>query len=213
MVTSKASSIRSQSKETALPTVFSQWLTAPSPRPVPFPTTIVLKNGSKMRGRIVLGIPEPLSLIPTTPRNVLSRSSPLLATFAGAFDRCELCAMKMSDLCFSATGLMISVLRSKAIRIGQTTRSRSRLARTATSARSRRSQDLRAANLTEGAVFRGIDRHGHVSSTGLHRDRSDLQNHRGQGSMNETDITGPGSRWDGNASCVQRILRAHYCRD
>jgi hypothetical protein len=37
-----------------------------SPRPVPSPTGLVVKNGSKMRGRISGAMPVPLSPISTT---------------------------------------------------------------------------------------------------------------------------------------------------
>lgn len=79
--------------------------------------------------------------------------------------------MTVSDLCFSASGLVINVPRSKAdqeqagdkvaIPFGE---------HEDTCPIKALCKWLTAANVTEGAVFRGVNRHGRVSSTGLHRD-------------------------------------------
>ena len=55
-------------------------------------------------------------LIDSCPKNLLGlRDRALILTgFAGAFRRSELCAMAVSDLCFSDSGLVINVPRSKA---------------------------------------------------------------------------------------------------
>jgi len=51
-----------------------------NPCPVPFPTSLVVKRGSKMRDRMASGIPVPVSEILTTARSpslpVLTRSTP-----------------------------------------------------------------------------------------------------------------------------------------
>jgi integrase len=95
----------------------------------------------------------------------------ILIGFAGAVRRSELCAMTVSDLCFSASGLVINVPRSKAdqeqagenvaIPFGE---------HDDTCPIGALRKWLSAAKVTEGAVFRGVDRHGHVVSAGLHRD-------------------------------------------
>ena len=55
-------------------------------------------------------------LLAACPKNLLGlRDRALILTgFAGAFRRSELCAMAVSDLCFSDSGLVINVPRSKA---------------------------------------------------------------------------------------------------
>src|SRR5439155_17748282 len=60
----------------------------PSPNPVPSPWSLVVKNGSKMRPRIVSGMPGPVSVIRTaTPSSVarvsiVSRPTPFIAWMA-----------------------------------------------------------------------------------------------------------------------------------
>lgn len=112
-------------------------------------------------------------LLAACPKNLLGlRDRALILTgFAGAFRRSELCAMAVSDLCFSDSGLVINVPRSKsdqeqagdkvAIPLGE---------HEETCPIKALRKWLSAAKVIEGAVFRGVDRHGHVSSTGLHCD-------------------------------------------
>ncbi|MGA9463786.1 MAG: tyrosine-type recombinase/integrase [Terracidiphilus sp.] len=83
----------------------------------------------------------------------------------------ELCAMAVSDLCFSDSGLVINVPRSKAdkeqagdkvaIPFGE---------HEGTCPIKALRRWLAKAKVTEGAVFRTVDRHGHVAATGLHSD-------------------------------------------
>ena len=55
-------------------------------------------------------------LLAACPKNLLALRDRalILIGFAGAFRRSELCAITVSDLCFSASGLVINVPRSKA---------------------------------------------------------------------------------------------------
>jgi integrase len=55
-------------------------------------------------------------LLAACPKNLLGLRDRalILIGFAGAFRRSELCAMTVSDLCFSNSGLVINVPRSKA---------------------------------------------------------------------------------------------------
>lgn len=79
--------------------------------------------------------------------------------------------MNVADLCFSASGLVINLPRSKAdqeqagdkvaIPFGEPEE---------TCPIKAFRQWLTAAELTDGAVFSGVDRHGYVAANGLHRD-------------------------------------------
>jgi site-specific recombinase XerD len=112
-------------------------------------------------------------LLAACPKNLLGLRDRalILIGFAGAFRRSELCAMTISDLCFSASGLVINLPRSKAdqeqagdkvaIPFGE---------HDDTCPIKALRQWLKAASVKEGAVFRGVDRHGRVATTGLHRD-------------------------------------------
>ena len=77
------------------------------------------------------------SLLAACPKNLLSLRDRalILVGFAGAFQRSELCAMTVSDLCFSASGLVINVPRSKADQERAGERLRSYLASTRIPAR------------------------------------------------------------------------------
>jgi integrase len=112
-------------------------------------------------------------LIAACPKNLLGlRDRALILTgFAGAFRRSKLCAMTVSDLCFSASGLVITVPRSKAdqkqagdkvaIPFGE---------HDDTCPIKALRTWFSKAKITKGSVFRGVDRHGRVAATGLHRD-------------------------------------------
>jgi site-specific recombinase XerD len=112
-------------------------------------------------------------LLAACPKNLLGlRDRALILTgFAGVFRRSELCAMAVSDLCFSDSGVVINVPRSKAdqeqagdkvaIPFGE---------HEDTCPIKALRKWLSNAKITDGAVFRGVDRHSNVSSTGLHRD-------------------------------------------
>jgi len=117
----------------------------------------------------------------------------ILIGFAGAFRRSELCAMSVSDLCFSASGLVINVPRSKAdqeqagekvaIVFGE---------HSDTCPIKALREYLRTANVTEGAVFRGVDRYNNVAATGLHRDSvaAIFKTAAMRAGMNATNIAG-----------------------
>ena len=101
--------------------------------------------------------------------------------------------MTVADLCFSASGLVINLPRSKAdqeqagekvaIVLGE---------HTDTCPIRALRQWLNAANVKEGAVFRGVDRHGRVATTGLHRDSiaAIFKTAAARAGMNATNIAG-----------------------
>ena len=112
-------------------------------------------------------------LVDSCPRNLLGlRDRALILTgFAGAFRRSELCAIAVCDLSFSDSGLVINVPRSKAdqeqagdkiaIPFGE---------HEETCPIKALRKWIAKAKVTDGAVFRGVDRHGRVAAQGLHRD-------------------------------------------
>jgi hypothetical protein len=102
-------------------------------------------------------------LLAKRPKNLLGLRDRalILIGFAEAFRRSELCAMTMSDLCFSTSGLVISVPRSKAdqeqagdkvaIPFGEHDN---------TCPIKELRRWLAKAKVADGAVFRDVDRHG-----------------------------------------------------
>jgi integrase len=112
-------------------------------------------------------------LLAACPNNLLGLRDRalILIGFAGAFRRSELCAMTVSDLCFSPSGLVINVPRSKADQeqAGEKVAIVPGEHKDTCPIRALR-QWLKAAKVTDGSVFRGVDRHGYISATGLHRD-------------------------------------------
>jgi hypothetical protein len=117
----------------------------------------------------------------------------ILIGFAGAFRRSELCAMTVSDLCFSDSGVVISVPCSKAdqeqagdkvaIPFGE---------HDDTCPIKAPHRWLSTAKVIEGAVFRGVDRFGRVAPTGLHRDSiaAIFKTAASRACMNATNIAG-----------------------
>ena len=134
-------------------------------------------------------------LLDACPKNLLGlRDRSLILTgFSGAFRRSELCAMAVSDLCFSDSGLVINVPRSKAdqeqagekvaIPFGEHEQ---------TCPIKALREWLVAAKVTQGAVFRAVDRHNKASATGLHRDSiaEILKTAATRAGINATNIAG-----------------------
>lgn len=101
--------------------------------------------------------------------------------------------MTVSDLYFPDSGLVINVPRSKAdqeqagdkvaIPFGE---------HDDTCPIKALREYLRTANVTDGPVFRGVDRHGHVASAGLHRDSiaAIFKTAAARAGMNATNIAG-----------------------
>ena len=136
-----------------------------------------------------------LRLLAACPNNLLGlRDRALILTgFAGAFRRSELCAMAVSDLSFSDSGLVINVPRSKAdqeqagekvaIPFGEHDQ---------TCPIKALREWLAAACVTSGAVFRAVDRHSKVAANGLHRDSvaEILKTAATRAGINATNIAG-----------------------
>jgi hypothetical protein len=101
--------------------------------------------------------------------------------------------MTVSDLCFSASGLVISLPRSKADQeqAGEKVAIPFGEHKDTCPIRALR-RWLKAAKVTDGAVFRGVDRHNHVAATGLHRDSiaAIFKTAAMRAGMNATNIAG-----------------------
>ena len=134
-------------------------------------------------------------LIVACPKNLLGLRDRalILISIAGAFRRSELCAMTVSDLCFSASGLVVNIPSSKADQeqAGEKVAIVFGEHKDTCPIKALR-EYLSAANITEGAVFRGVDRHGNVSSTVLHRDSiaAIFKTAAARAGMNATNIAG-----------------------
>jgi site-specific recombinase XerD len=91
----------------------------------------------------------------------------LLIGFAGAFRRSELVALNVEDVIFSDEGALIAVHRSKTDVYGDGATIGVPAGRGATCPVRALRAWLAAANITTGAIFRNVDRHGRVSAARL----------------------------------------------
>ena len=95
----------------------------------------------------------------------------LLTGFAGGFRRSELAALRVENLEFTADGAIIRLGKSKTDQEGQGRRVALPYGSDPNTCPVRALRAwLEQANITAGAVFRGIDRFGVVSNQGLHAD-------------------------------------------
>lgn len=95
----------------------------------------------------------------------------LLMGFAGGFRRSELAALRVADVAVEKDGLLVSLQRSKTDQEGQGRKVGLPYGSNPETCPVRAYVDWRrAARLTEGAVFREIDRHGRLKDNALHRD-------------------------------------------
>jgi integrase len=136
-----------------------------------------------------------LRLLAACPNNLLGlRDRALILTgFAGAFRRSELCAMAVSDLSFSDSGLVINVPRSKADQEQAGEKVAIPFGEHEATCPIKALRDwLDAANVTEGSVFRAVDHYNKVSATGLHRDSiaEILKTAATRAGINATNIAG-----------------------
>lgn len=107
----------------------------------------------------------PLGLIGTRDRALL------LIGFAGAFRRSELAALRLENVRETKEGLVIRIVRSKTDLEGQGRDVAIPYGSTPETCPVRAWRDwIAAARLTGGALFRRIDRHGHVNERALHKD-------------------------------------------
>jgi integrase len=95
----------------------------------------------------------------------------LCVGFAGAFRRSELVALEVGDLAFTNEGIKVHIRRSKVDQEGHGIFLGLPIGRTSATAATCPSATLRAwiqaAGITEGPVFRKVDRHGRVGTRAL----------------------------------------------
>ena len=95
----------------------------------------------------------------------------VLIGYAGAFRRSELAAIEVADLTFSKNGLVIDLRRSKTDQEASGRKVGIPFGANKSTCPVRCLRHfLTKAKITSASVFRGIDRHGHLSSQKLHRD-------------------------------------------
>jgi site-specific recombinase XerD len=127
--------------------------------------------GVAQEGKAALLTSDIAALLAHLPKNLLGirDRAVLLVGFAGAFRRSELVALDIRDLDFSAEGLKVLIRRSKTDQEGEG--QRIGIAHGTSLCPIKALQTwLDAAGITEGAVFRSVDRHGNVR--GRLRDRA-----------------------------------------
>src|ERR1039458_5691836 len=81
-----------------------------SPRPVPLPTSLVVKNGSKIRGRISGGMPQPVSLT-LTHANEPGRAGEVWAAVTSSNFTAEVSMMSWPPLGMASRALTVRFLR------------------------------------------------------------------------------------------------------
>jgi len=92
----------------------------------------------------------------------------LVVGFTGAFRRSELVALTVADVAFVQEGLRVTIRRSKTDQEGQGTVIGLPLGRTPATCPVRALRAwLEAAGITEGPIFRKVDRHGNVGARAL----------------------------------------------
>jgi integrase len=134
-------------------------------------------------------------LLAACPKNMLGLRDRalILIGFAGAFRRSELCAMAISDLSFSDSGVVINIPRSKADQEQDGDKVAIPLGEHEETCPMKALREwLAAANVTSGAVFRAVNRHNKVATNGLHRDSiaEILKTAAARAGMNATNIAG-----------------------
>ena len=95
----------------------------------------------------------------------------ILVGFAGAFRRSELAAIDYANLTFTQDGLVIDLRRSKTDQEAAGRKVGIPFGKEAATCPVRALRRwLAASGLSSGAVFRGVNRHGRLSRSGLHKD-------------------------------------------
>jgi site-specific recombinase XerD len=110
------------------------------------------------------------AMIEVLPESLLGQRDKalLLVGFGGAFRRSELVALDVADVAFTTEGLVVTIRRSKTDQEGQGRKLGIAYgSRPATCPVRALRAWLDAATITEGPIFRPLDRHGHVLPTRL----------------------------------------------
>ncbi len=129
--------------------------------------------GTEQKGKAPLLTADIRSIVASSPDSVLgTRDNALvLAGFAGAFRRSELAQMRVSDLSFNENGVVVDLHYSKTDQEGAGRKVGIPFSENPETCpvRSLRAW-LEAAKITDGPVFRRVDRNGFASRRGLHKD-------------------------------------------
>jgi site-specific recombinase XerD len=116
---------------------------------------------------LVTDLRQIVGALPETLLGVRDRAL-LLMGFAGAFRRSELVALDVADIEFNREGLTVTIGRSKTDQEGQGRKVGLPYGSNLATCPVRALQEwLAQANITEGPIFRPINRHGHVSAARL----------------------------------------------
>jgi site-specific recombinase XerD len=129
--------------------------------------------GTSQRGKDALLTPQIKLLLAHCPSNSLgSRDAALfLAGYAGAFRRSELAAIQVSDLKFTEDGVIVILRRSKTDQEGAGREVGLPWGSNPDTCPVRCLRRwIDEAGIADGPVFRGVDRHGRVSRSGLNKD-------------------------------------------
>jgi site-specific recombinase XerD len=131
--------------------------------------------GVAQKGKDPLLLNDVRRIIDACPPNLLGLRdrSLVLIGFAGAFRRSELASLYMSDLTFSSPtgGVVVHLRHSKTDQEGAGREVAIPPGEHAVTCPVRTLREwIQAIGIKDGAVFRGIDRHGHISKSGLHPD-------------------------------------------
>jgi integrase len=129
--------------------------------------------GTKQQGKDPLLAEDIRRIVASSPDRLLGlRDNALvLIGFAGAFRRSELAQIRFCDLSFNKDGVIVDLCISKTDQEGAGRKVGIPFAKLPETCPVRALQAwLAAATISEGAVFRRVDRNGHASGRGLHRD-------------------------------------------
>lgn len=121
--------------------------------------------GTKQKQAAAAITPDVLAMVAAQPRNLLGirNTALLLVGFAGAFRRSELVNLDVEDVDFRAEGLVITIRRSKTDQEGEGQQVAIPYGRRVDTCPVQALRAwLDAAGITEGPIFRSVNRHGQV---------------------------------------------------
>lgn len=127
-------------------------------------------KGTRPTQKVAAVTSDILAMLNTLPDNLLGKRDRalLLIGFAGAFRRSELVSLNIEDLDFRADGIAISLKRSKTDQEGEGATKGIPYGRCAETCPVRALKAwLECAGITEGVVFRSVNRHGQVGTEQL----------------------------------------------
>lgn len=127
-------------------------------------------HGTAQEGKAAILTPDLKAMLGTFDRNTLlgkRDAALLLVGFAGAFRRSELVGLNREDLALSLEGVTITLRRSKTDQAGEGQKVAIHYGQPATCPVRALQAWLSAASITEGPLFRSVNRHGQVQAARL----------------------------------------------